>query len=85
MRQASIIIALRPKWAMFPRACKALVRARAPRRLDARPWPTDPHALFEEWFAEARAAEPNDAEAMALATADADGAAVGADGAAQGP
>ena len=33
----------------------------------------DPHALFEEWFAEARLAEPNDPEAMALATADADG------------
>jgi pyridoxamine 5'-phosphate oxidase len=34
---------------------------------------TDPHLLFEGWFAEARAAEPNDAEAMALATADAEG------------
>jgi pyridoxamine 5'-phosphate oxidase len=33
---------------------------------------TDPHALFDQWFAEARAAEPNDAEAMALATAAAD-------------
>ena len=33
----------------------------------------DPHALFETWFAEARAGEPNDAEAMALATADAAG------------
>jgi pyridoxamine 5'-phosphate oxidase len=33
----------------------------------------DPHALFEAWFAEARAAEPNDPEAMALATADAAG------------
>ena len=33
----------------------------------------DPHQLFEQWFAEARAAEPNDAEAMALATADAGG------------
>jgi pyridoxamine 5'-phosphate oxidase len=31
---------------------------------------TDPFALFDEWFAEARAAEPNDPEAMALATAD---------------
>lgn len=28
--------------------------------------------LFDEWFAEAHAGEPNDAEAMALATADAD-------------
>jgi pyridoxamine 5'-phosphate oxidase len=34
----------------------------------------DPHALFETWFAEARAAEPNDPDAMALATADAGGA-----------
>ena len=34
---------------------------------------TDPFALFDEWFAEARASEPNDPEAMALATADADG------------
>ena len=33
----------------------------------------DPHKLFEEWFAEARLAEPNDPEAMALATADASG------------
>lgn len=33
----------------------------------------DPDQLFEQWFAEARAGEPNDAEAMALATADADG------------
>jgi pyridoxamine 5'-phosphate oxidase len=33
----------------------------------------DPHQLFEAWFAEARAAEPNDAEAMALATAMPDG------------
>lgn len=33
----------------------------------------DPHLLFEDWFAEARAAEPNDPEAMALATAGADG------------
>ena len=34
---------------------------------------TDPFALFDEWFAEARASEPNDPEAMALATADSDG------------
>ena len=31
---------------------------------------TDPFALFDEWFAQARAAETNDPEAMALATAD---------------
>ncbi len=34
---------------------------------------TDPIALFDEWFAEARESEINDAEAMALATADATG------------
>ena len=33
----------------------------------------DPFALFETWFAEARASEANDAEAMALATATSDG------------
>jgi pyridoxamine 5'-phosphate oxidase len=33
----------------------------------------DPIALFEKWFAEAKAAEPNDPEAMALATVDATG------------
>jgi pyridoxamine 5'-phosphate oxidase len=42
---------------------------------EAKPMPprkmTDPFALFDQWFAEARASEPNDPEAMALATADA--------------
>jgi pyridoxamine 5'-phosphate oxidase len=33
----------------------------------------DPHIMFEQWFAEARAAEPNDPEAMTLATVGADG------------
>lgn len=33
----------------------------------------DPIALFARWFAEARASEPNDANAMALATATPDG------------
>lgn len=33
----------------------------------------DPFALFEEWFAEAKAAEPNDPNAMALASVDAAG------------
>src|SRR3954466_3344030 len=32
---------------------------------------TDPFQLFDGWFAEARVSEPNDPEAMALATADA--------------
>lgn len=31
---------------------------------------TDPFALFDEWFVEARASEPNDPEATAFATAD---------------
>ncbi|OWK28413.1 pyridoxamine 5'-phosphate oxidase [Sphingomonas dokdonensis] len=34
---------------------------------------TDPFSLFDAWFAEAQAGEPNDANAMALATADATG------------
>lgn len=33
----------------------------------------DPHAIFEEWLAEARLSEPNDPTAMALASADARG------------
>lgn len=33
----------------------------------------DPLAIFDAWFAEAKAEEPNDAEAMALATASAEG------------
>ena len=33
----------------------------------------DPFALFAAWMKEAQASEPNDANAMALATADADG------------
>ena len=33
----------------------------------------DPFALFDAWLAEAKAAEPNDPEAMALATAASDG------------
>jgi pyridoxamine 5'-phosphate oxidase len=33
---------------------------------------TDPLALFDQWLAEARESEPNDPEAMALATADAE-------------
>jgi len=35
--------------------------------------PIDPFALFEEWFTEAKKSEPNDPNAMALATVDADG------------
>jgi pyridoxamine 5'-phosphate oxidase len=34
----------------------------------------DPFALFDAWYAEAKASEPNDPNAMALATADAQGA-----------
>lgn len=33
----------------------------------------DPFALFQEWFDEAKASEPNDPHAMALSTVDADG------------
>jgi pyridoxamine 5'-phosphate oxidase len=35
---------------------------------------TEPLALFDEWFAEAKAKEPNDPEAVALATATSSGA-----------
>lgn len=35
---------------------------------------TNPFALFDVWFAEAKASEPNDPNAMALATATPDGA-----------
>jgi pyridoxamine 5'-phosphate oxidase len=34
---------------------------------------SDPFQLFDTWFAEARASEPNDSNAMALATVDAGG------------
>jgi pyridoxamine 5'-phosphate oxidase len=34
---------------------------------------SDPFQLFDEWFAEAQASEPNDPNAMALATADVEG------------
>jgi pyridoxamine 5'-phosphate oxidase len=34
---------------------------------------TDPHSLFDQWLAAARAAEPNDPEAMTLATVGDDG------------
>ena len=34
---------------------------------------TDPHKLFSDWMSEAEASEPNDPDAMALATADAEG------------
>lgn len=37
---------------------------------DADTAPIDPTSLFEEWFAEAGASEPNDPHAMALATVD---------------
>lgn len=44
-------------------------------RLDASAIPDrDPMALFDAWFAEARASEPNDPNAMALATATPHGA-----------
>jgi pyridoxamine 5'-phosphate oxidase len=35
--------------------------------------PIDPFSLFEEWFGEAQASEPNDPHAMALATVDENG------------
>lgn len=41
---------------------------------EAIPAAADPFALFDAWFAEARASEPNDPNAMALATATPQGA-----------
>ena len=43
------------------------------RRIMTAPMSDDPFALFDSWFAEARASEPNDANAMALATTTPDG------------
>ena len=43
-------------------------------RSESIPAQADPIALFEAWFAAARAGEPNDPNAMALATATPDGA-----------
>ncbi|MGB3024215.1 pyridoxamine 5'-phosphate oxidase [Paradevosia shaoguanensis] len=40
---------------------------------DADQAPIHPFDLFEEWFAAAKASEPNDPHAMAIATVDADG------------
>jgi pyridoxamine 5'-phosphate oxidase len=42
-------------------------------RPPVQPGVSDPLALFQEWFAQARAEELNDPDAMALATVDADG------------
>lgn len=46
---------------------------RSAQRLDERDAPAEPFALFDRWFADAHATEP-EAEAVALATATADGA-----------
>jgi pyridoxamine 5'-phosphate oxidase len=40
---------------------------------DADKAPLDPFSLFEDWYAEAQASEPNDPNAMAVATIDAAG------------
>ena len=45
---------------------------------------SDPFALFEAWMAEAEKSEPNDPNAMALATVDGAGPAQCAHGPAQG-
>ena len=58
--------------------CRNLRDAKSQAMLDDRPaaplaidLPSgDPHALFEAWFAEAKVSEPNDPDAVALATAD---------------
>lgn len=45
-----------------------------PELVSAIPAGSDPYTLFEEWFAEAKKSEPNDPNAMALATATPEGA-----------
>lgn len=45
----------------------------SPQRIMTAHMTADPFALFDSWFAEARTSEPNDANAMALATATPDG------------
>ncbi len=52
------------------RICRSTMRAA--RIMTAR-MTDDPFALFDSWFAEARASEPNDSNAMALATTTPDG------------
>lgn len=48
-------------------------RRRKPKPNAQRTMATDPFQLFDAWFEQARASEPNDANAMALATAGSDG------------
>ena len=63
----------RPRDGLCSGGAQAACPGRGPQACRAAAMAEDPHALFEDWFAEARASEPNDPEAMALATADADG------------
>ncbi len=48
-------------------------RPRLERAMADEPSAENPFDLFDAWFAEAKASEPNDPEAMALATSDEDG------------
>jgi hypothetical protein len=66
------------------RACKRpVVRSRAEEQ-ERPPNAYRPHLLFEQWFALAKESELNDANAVALATADPAGTAIRQDGASQG-
>src|SRR5882762_8792824 len=64
---------MREEMGHVPGGRKALVLVRPVAARVGGAMTTDPHQLFETWFAEARIGEPHDAEAMTLATADARG------------
>src|SRR5690606_7746537 len=58
---------------LLPRTLAGLCSTAERRRSRGRAMTTNPFALFDSWFAEARASEPNDSNAMTLATATPDG------------
>ena len=66
---------------MFPDG----LRPRLSPSLSGAVMPSDPFALFDQWFAEARASEPNDRRSDGARDRRRGWAAVGADGPAQGP
>ena len=59
-------------WDCVAKRSSSACRVASRRSMTAR-MTDDPFALFDDWFAEARASEPNDANAMALATTTPDG------------
>ncbi len=59
-------------WECASKRSSSAFRVASRRSMTAR-MTDDPFALFDDWFVEARASEPNDANAMALATTTPDG------------